>query len=492
MRRIHPSIAATTSALLLAAAALLPVTPSAAAGPIGNFERVVVDGPNHATASGWAIDPDSTGPVRVHVYADGRWAGAVTADRYRPDVGNAHPGYGDFHGFAVPIGLGPGAHTVCAYVIDTSGVGPNLRIGCRTVTVGRDPRGNYEALTLSETDGVASGWVIDPNTAAPVRVHIYRNDRWAAATTADRPRPDVGARYPAWGPNHGFGVDLGPIAEGDRLCVYAINDGAGHNTRLGCRAKPWTSWPTPATTGVPAGWSPKRVHSGNYTASTPGQVIDGWRITGTLTIKASNVTVRNSEIYDHVWLASRDPYRGLLLEDTTVGPPTGASSWGHGLIGTHDYTARGVEVRNGADFGRVTGNNVLIEHSFFKAAQPGGCTHVDGVQGYFGGRNVILRHNTFDAKATCSNSPIFFGDWSQEVRAYDNLVRGGAHSLKSNDDERVNMLQVFHGNRIVDGSWDWSACDFHSGRYDLADNRLVTIDAGYRVTSIGSAPRICN
>ena len=249
-------------------------------------------------------------------------------------------------------------------------------------------------------------------------------------------------------------------------------------------------YPTPATTGVPAGWTPRTVHSGDYTASTPGQVIDGWRITGVLTIAASNVTVRNSEVYGQVWLASNTNASGLLVEDTTIGPPSGISSWGHGMLGVKGFTARRVEIRNASDGFRVSGSNVLIEDSFFKAVQPG-CAHLDGVQGYYGGTNVVLRHNTLDVRGSCATAAIFFGDSSREVQAFDNLTMGGSFVLKSNDAENVNMLQRFHGNRIVSNTWDYGACHFQYGTFDASDNRLVTIDASYKVTSVGAVPAGC-
>ena len=56
---------------------------------------------------GWAIDPDTTAPLTVHVYVDGVWAGQSTAGVARPDVGNAYPGFGSGHGFDVTLPGGP-------------------------------------------------------------------------------------------------------------------------------------------------------------------------------------------------------------------------------------------------------------------------------------------------------------------------------------------------------------------------------------------------
>ena len=209
------------------------------------------------------------------------------------------------------------------------------------------------------------------------------------------------------------------------------------------------------------------------------------RVTGMIRIMASNVTIRRSEVYGYIQLMARDPDGGLRIEDSTVGPPSGVSDWIHGAIGVKAYTALRVEIRNMPDGFRVAGNDVLIQDSFFKAKPDGGCPHHDGVQGYYGGTNVIVRHNTLDVRAPCATLWDFFGDWSKEIQAFNNLVMGGAQSLKSNYVEHVNMLQRFHGNRIVENSWDYSPTHFDVGTFDLRDNRIVRIDSDYRVTWLG-------
>ncbi|HDZ59833.1 MAG TPA: hypothetical protein ENH44_03490, partial [Actinobacteria bacterium] len=73
-----------------------------AVDPFGDLNGVSEDtnNPGQLTLDGWAIDPNTTGPIQVHVYVNGQWGGAFTADASRPDVGAAFPGYGDNHGFS--------------------------------------------------------------------------------------------------------------------------------------------------------------------------------------------------------------------------------------------------------------------------------------------------------------------------------------------------------------------------------------------------------
>jgi hypothetical protein len=102
--------------------------------PIGNLEAVSVS-PGSVSVRGWAIDPDVTRSIKVHVKVDGVAVGTV-ASGSRPDVAAAFPGYGPDHGFSKSVTASPGAHQVCAHGINV-GSGRNTLLGCRTVTVPR-------------------------------------------------------------------------------------------------------------------------------------------------------------------------------------------------------------------------------------------------------------------------------------------------------------------------------------------------------------------
>ena len=85
---------------------------------------------------GWAIDPDTASPITVHLYEDGAFLTASTADVSRADVGAAYPGYGNLHGFdgVVPYPSTNGTHTICVYGINTSTGTVNSALGCRSWT----------------------------------------------------------------------------------------------------------------------------------------------------------------------------------------------------------------------------------------------------------------------------------------------------------------------------------------------------------------------
>jgi hypothetical protein len=189
--------------------------------------------PGGVSVGGWAIDPDTASPIAVHVYVDGRGV-ATTANASRSDVGAAYPLYGPAHGYGATVGAAPGLHTVCAYGINV-GLGGNSLLGCRTVDVpDTSPFGSLDAVTPLTGAVFVGGWAIDPDTTAPIGVHVYV-DRSGTALRADQSRSDIGTVYPAFGPIHGYGATITTTAGVHTVCAYAINVSGGSNRLLGCR-----------------------------------------------------------------------------------------------------------------------------------------------------------------------------------------------------------------------------------------------------------------
>jgi hypothetical protein len=98
------------------------------------------------------------------------------------------------------------------------------------------PIGNLEAAATNYVGGVeVSGWTFDPNTVGPIEVRVYINGAFAGSAMANGSRPDVGAVYPGYGPNHGYAFIVPSGAgPGAQVCTYGINFGPGANTTLGC------------------------------------------------------------------------------------------------------------------------------------------------------------------------------------------------------------------------------------------------------------------
>ncbi len=195
--------------------------------------------PSGFRVSGWAINPLTTGPDTVHVYVDGTFAGAVTANASRPDIGSAYKGYGNSHGFAaiVPSSVTTqwGTHSVCAYALG----GVNPMIGCQTVTV--QPFGYVGGVSATPTGVQVSGWAVNPQTTGADTVHVYVDGVFAGAATANGARTGLGAwldqaGWPGYGDNHTFTASVGTpgaLSYGPHsVCVYALG---GPNPNIGCR-----------------------------------------------------------------------------------------------------------------------------------------------------------------------------------------------------------------------------------------------------------------
>jgi uncharacterized protein YkwD len=211
--------------------------PLATNDPFGSFDAgfPVLSG---IRVQGWAVDPDTSASIEVHVYVDGGGTNLGPAATARPDVGAAYSaaGYGPNHGFDAVVPASAGVHQVCAYGINV-GLGANRLLGCKSVTVDPSPFGSFD-VGVQALGGIrVEGWAIDPDVADAAAVHVYIDGGGTNLGSAATARPDVGAAFASagYGSNHGFDavVSVGPGVH--QVCAYAINVGLGANRLLGCR-----------------------------------------------------------------------------------------------------------------------------------------------------------------------------------------------------------------------------------------------------------------
>ena len=197
--------------------------------PVGSFD-LVQQQPGMIRVAGWGIDRNQTAAVPVHVYVDGNWVGAVTADTSRPDVGNTYPYNGNNHGFDGTVSwTGSGNHQVCLWVVGDSLGAPNAGLGCHTVSINNDPTGSYDVVAQSPSAVRVAGWGFDRSTVDPASVHVYIDGTWKGALTANVSRPDVGPR--------GFDGTVSWTGSGNhQVCLWVVGDSLGApNAGLGCR-----------------------------------------------------------------------------------------------------------------------------------------------------------------------------------------------------------------------------------------------------------------
>ncbi|GLW08793.1 hypothetical protein Misp01_39230 [Microtetraspora sp. NBRC 13810] len=241
--------------------------------------------------------------------------------------------------------------------------------------------------------------------------------------------------------------------------------------------------PSPACTGVPPGTKLTTLRLNEegaaYRVTTPGTVLDGVHVPGTLLVHADDVTIRNSQIDGDVTNADGDKSFRFTITDSTVGTP-GACLTLPG-IGHDKYTARRVLVQGHGDGFRASGDDIDIRDSYARlCSNPG--DHSDGIQAYLTGKGLVFHHNTIDQRdAKDITAPIFLVDEQlEDVTVTDNLVMGGTYSIQVRN---VRGRQIVRDNKLVDRSWVYGPVDSDCGTLDWAGNTLVTIDEDYRITA---------
>ncbi|MBF4613868.1 hypothetical protein [Curtobacterium sp. VKM Ac-1376] len=110
-------------------------------------------------------------------------------------------------------------------------------------TGGGNPYGNVDSVTPSSTSSITvTGWAVDPDTSSALRVAFYVDGDGAKTVTANVARSDLATNLGAGNTAHGFATELTGLSVGAHsVCTYAINQGAGGNTLLGCYTRTITS-----------------------------------------------------------------------------------------------------------------------------------------------------------------------------------------------------------------------------------------------------------
>ena len=243
-----------------------------AGSPFGFIDYLVPSG-DGVSVGGWVIDPDTNRFTDVHVYSGPNRVGYASANNDRPDVGQAFPGLGSNHGFALQYALAPGVHNICIIGINI-GAGSSTTLGCATIAVAA-PWGSVDAASRVANSLRVRGWAADPDTADPTDVVVELGGSGRFTIRADQSRPDVGSTFPWQGSQHGFEANIPlPSAEGVYpLCVYALGRAGGPPySTLQCRSVQVTSSPIGAVDVVAVGTAMVRVAGWALDPDTTGPI----------------------------------------------------------------------------------------------------------------------------------------------------------------------------------------------------------------------------
>lgn len=160
-------------------------------------------------------------------------------------------------------------------------------------------------------------------------------------------------------------------------------------------------WPNASTTGVPANVT-LAPYTGPMTITQAGTVIDGKIINGTLTVKASNVVIKNSRITfsGGYWGVDVEQANNATIQDCDiVGPGTKSGEGSSGIFGVGTFLRNDIsKVENGIN---LTSGSATIKGNFIHDLLAGGADpHYDGIQVMGGQNGVLIEDNTILAKDT--------------------------------------------------------------------------------------------
>lgn len=207
-------------------------------------------------------------------------------------------------------------------------------------------------------------------------------------------------------------------------------------------------WPGPASTGYPDGQVFAKTVTGGLVVTADGTVIDGYRVSGGIQVRAQNVVIRNSWVTNSAGgaggsgVVNINPGFSATIDHSLLdgSNATHACIWhegksmvatGNECVGVNDgifswATQTGVD--GTGDSFRIEGNWL---HAFTTQAANG---HIDGYQTE-GAKHGVIRHNTIDVSQDQDST---IAIWNSRKSADDivvdnNLLAGGGFAAYAED-----------------------------------------------------------
>ncbi|MGC1465856.1 MAG: Ig-like domain-containing protein [Pseudolabrys sp.] len=215
-------------------------------------------------------------------------------------------------------------------------------------------------------------------------------------------------------------------------------------------------FPDATNTGVPAGVVLKA--SGSLVINTPGTVIEGLDITGSVTINAANVTLLNCKItsgdYDVVLV--KPGITGAVVQNCEI---NNLGSGGQGIAGQGTFVSNNIhDCADGID---VRGDNTMIRDNFIHNMRGTSGSHYDGIQADGGFSNLSVIHNTVINEQNQTSALMLDNYWGpiNNVKVDDNLLVGGGYTAYINEVAQGQagggpVTNVsFTNNHLGSGSW---------------------------------------
>jgi hypothetical protein len=222
--------------------------------------------------------------------------------------------------------------------------------------------------------------------------------------------------------------------------------------------------------------------SGSITISTPGAVVSGADVTGTVTITASDVTLIDSRVRPApgtTGIAVRySGVSGVLIDHVEIdggkSAPTAVGITGSG------FTVESANIHGTGD-GVDAGSGDVIRDSWIHDLWVGTGDHTDGIQSS-GGDGLTITHDTIDARGTGVNSAILLGadlgPLSNTV-VNGNLLNGGGFTVYAGSDGTYDSGVIkFTNNRVVRDD-NYGPCSFRPSKTGEISQAGNVWDSGF-------------
>ncbi len=212
------------------------------------------------------------------------------------------------------------------------------------------------------------------------------------------------------------------------------------------------------TTGVPKGTKLKK-HEGELIVSEAGKVIDGLEVRGSISVRAPNVTIKNTRVIGVKELrtgliASRST--GLKVQNSEI-YSTHRNPNTNGVMGSN-FILDGVEIRDVVDqvhihgAGNVTIKNSWLHSNIHYANDPnwgGGPSHDDNIQ-IVSGSNIVITNNRLSGSYNAAIMITQDDGKVSNVTIKKNRINHGGCSINLSPGSKGNMSNL----KIHDNGFD--------------------------------------
>lgn len=203
-------------------------------------------------------------------------------------------------------------------------------------------------------------------------------------------------------------------------------------------------------TGVPPGTRLTPME-GTVVLDTPGEIWEGIDLTGTISVTADDVTIRNCRIHSTSFFAISNEGSNLLVEHCEIFGDLDSYT---GVAGSN-MTLRRNDI-HGFENPVVASSNVIVEECYIHDLSYAPGAHPDGVEWGGSGNDSIVRRNRImiGGDTGCVNVTPYGGGTANDNVIEDNLFSGGTYSLYIRGDGGGTVSGVtVTGNIWIEGSY---------------------------------------